>query len=56
MLTFFHNKFFTLDDFIFQFFSIIYIYIYFEECIFRQQVIVKASFIKDDGTLLVYYF
>ena len=29
----------------------IYIYIYIEECIFRQQVIIQASFVKDDGTL-----
>ena len=29
----------------------IYVYIYIEECIFRQQVIIQASFIKDDGTL-----
>ena len=30
--------------------------IYFEECIFRQQVIIQASFVKDDGILFVYYF
>ena len=34
----------------------IYIYIYIEECIFRQQVVIKASFIKDNGTLFVYHF
>ena len=37
----------------------IYIYIYiniFEECILRQQIIIQASFVKDDGTLFVYYF
>ena len=34
----------------------VYIYIYFEECIFRQQIIIQASFVKDDGTLVVYYF
>ena len=27
--------------------------IYFEECIFRQQVIILASFVKDDGTLFI---
>ena len=27
----------------------IYIYIYTEECIYRQQVIIQASFVKDDG-------
>ena len=31
----------------------IYIYIYIEECIFRQQVIIQVSFIKDDGTLFI---
>ena len=34
----------------------IYIYIYIEECIFRQQVIIQASFVKEDGTLFVYHF
>ena len=24
-----------------------------EECIFRQQVIIQASFVKDDGTLFI---
>ena len=34
-----------------------YIYIYlFEEDIFREQVIIQASFVKDDGTPFVYYF
>ena len=33
----------------------IYIYIYIEECIFRQQVVIKATFIKDDGTLFIFY-
>ena len=28
----------------------IYIYIFFKECIFRQQVIIQASFVKDDAT------
>ena len=27
-----------------------------EECIFGLQVVIKASFIKDDGTLFVYDF
>ena len=31
--------------------KIIYIYIYIEECIFRQQV----SFVKDDGTLFIIF-
>ena len=34
----------------------IYIYIYIEECIFRQQVIIPASFIEDDGIQFVCYF
>ena len=29
--------------------------VYFEECIFRQQVIIKTSFIKDDGTLFIIF-
>ena len=28
-------------------------YVYFEECVFRQQVIIQASFVKDDGTLFI---
>ena len=32
------------------------IYMYIVECIFRQQVIIQASFVKEDGTLFVYYF
>ena len=31
----------------------IYIYVYIEESIFRQQVIIRVSFVKDDGTLFV---
>ena len=34
----------------------IYIYIYIEECIFRQQVIIQASFVKEDRTLFVLFF
>ena len=34
----------------------IYIYIYIKECMLRQQVIIQASFVKDDGTQFVYYF
>ena len=30
--------------------------IYIEEWIFRQQVVINASFIKDDGKLFIYYF
>ena len=30
-----------------------YIYIYIEECIFRQQDIIQARFVKDDGTLFI---
>ena len=26
---------------------------YFEECVFRQQVIIQVSFVKDDGTLFI---
>ena len=26
-----------------------------KECIFRQQVIIQASFIKDDGTLFIIF-
>ena len=33
----------------------IYIYIYIEECLLRQQVVIEASFIKDDGTLIFNY-
>ena len=34
----------------------IYIYIYnFEECIFRLQVIIRASFVKDDRTLFIIF-
>ena len=28
--------------------------IYIEECIFKQQVILQASFVKDDGTLFIF--
>ena len=37
----------------------IYEYVYFEEYIFRQQVIIQASFVKDDGRLFIilqFYF
>ena len=30
-------------------------YIYFEECIFRQQGIIQASFVKDDRTLFIIF-
>ena len=33
----------------------IYICIYFEECIFKQHVIIQASFVKDDGTLFIIF-
>ena len=33
----------------------IYIYIYILKSIFRQQVVIKASFIKDDGTLFIIF-
>ena len=33
----------------------LFLSLYIEECIFRQQVIIQASFVKDDGTLLIYY-
>ena len=29
--------------------------VYFEESIFRQQVIIQASFVKDDGTMFVIF-
>ena len=32
---------------------LVYIYIYIEECIFRQQVIMKASFVKDSRILFI---
>ena len=31
----------------------IYIYIFIQVCIFRQQVIIKASFVKDVGILFI---
>ena len=34
----------------------IYIFFFFEECKFRQQVMIQASFVKDDGTSFIYYF
>ena len=33
----------------------IYIYIYIEECLFKQRVIIQASFIIDDGTLFIIF-
>ena len=33
----------------------IHIFIYIEECIFKQQVVIKASFVKDDGKLFIFY-
>ena len=36
--------------------SSIYIYIYILKCIFRQQVIIQRSFVKDDGTLFIIFY
>ena len=36
--------------------SSMYIYIYIEEGIFRQQVIIQASFVSDDGTLFIIFY
>ena len=33
----------------------IYIYIYIEECMFRHQIIIQVSFVKDDGTLFIIF-
>ena len=35
--------------------ELFHIYIYIYESIFRQQVIIQASFVKDDGTLFIIF-